>query len=251
MLSPFAGVPIFFVVSGYLVSASYERQEEVLSYIRNRLFRIYPGLWVCLLATLVTVLVIGYRMQHVKDFTWFPIQLFGVIFTPKFLQHFGVGSYNGALWTIPIELQFYFVLPVVYSLLGLKKRRGNKLLYAAFGIWTALTLLLYYADPTLLPKYSFSSTHHRLVETLLIHSFVPTFYMFFFGVVLHRTHIFSRKAVAGKGIIWLAVYVMFHLSLARFQGSPVFVILSNLFLGVTAISMAYTLPKLSQFLLRG
>src|SRR5579863_8989371 len=54
------GVPIFFVISGYLVSASYERSGDLITYFRNRALRIYPGLWCCLLITLITVSVFKY-----------------------------------------------------------------------------------------------------------------------------------------------------------------------------------------------
>lgn len=41
----------FFTLSGYLISASYDRLPDVLHFVRNRLLRIFPGFWVCLLVT--------------------------------------------------------------------------------------------------------------------------------------------------------------------------------------------------------
>src|SRR4030088_1254426 len=46
-LCRFPGVPIFFVISGILISKSYEQSDSLRVYLRNRCLRIFPGLWVC------------------------------------------------------------------------------------------------------------------------------------------------------------------------------------------------------------
>ena len=58
LLDCFPGVPIFFVISGYLVSSSYERAPSLKAYLRNRCLRIYPGLWVCLMVTMVVATIV-------------------------------------------------------------------------------------------------------------------------------------------------------------------------------------------------
>lgn len=48
----FPGVPIFFMVSGFLIYWSFERnQDNITKFFKNRCLRIYPALWVCLLIT--------------------------------------------------------------------------------------------------------------------------------------------------------------------------------------------------------
>lgn len=42
----FNGVPIFFVISGFLIWSSMERSPSYKSYIMKRFWRIYPELWV-------------------------------------------------------------------------------------------------------------------------------------------------------------------------------------------------------------
>src|SRR3984957_14474576 len=55
----FPGVPIFFVISGFLISKSYERSTSLRDYYRNRCLRIFPALWVCLVASLGVILLAG------------------------------------------------------------------------------------------------------------------------------------------------------------------------------------------------
>jgi peptidoglycan/LPS O-acetylase OafA/YrhL len=116
------GVPIFFVVSGFLISLSWERAPSAGHYLRNRLLRIYPALWVCLLISIAIFLSAGVRPDSFRHFAaWVVAQATVVQFyNPTFLRSFGVGVLNGSLWTIPVELQFYLVLP--FLALAARKR---------------------------------------------------------------------------------------------------------------------------------
>lgn len=58
-LDRFPGVPIFFVISGVLISKSYERSDSLRDYLRNRCLRIFPGLWVCLVVSVAVILALG------------------------------------------------------------------------------------------------------------------------------------------------------------------------------------------------
>src|SRR4029079_4132783 len=100
------GVPIFFVVSGFLISLSWERNSVPAEYARNRFLRIYPGLWVCLLVSIATAIVFGnISFARAEAIPWFFAQItFGQFYNPDFLRSYGVGVLNGSLWTIPVEL---------------------------------------------------------------------------------------------------------------------------------------------------
>src|SRR5579872_3192180 len=45
------GVDIFFVISGFLVTASYLARRDWFDFMKSRCLRIFPGLIVCMLAT--------------------------------------------------------------------------------------------------------------------------------------------------------------------------------------------------------
>lgn len=239
----FPGVPIFFVISGYLVSASFERQDNIARYLKNRFLRIYPGLWVCIGLTVIVTTVLGYKRAHLLDFVWLPAQLLGFIYTPGFLKHFGVGTYNGSLWTIPIELQFYLVLPLVYFA---RKRFRNRELAVPLllGTFIAITLILGYALP------GFNTQQETRVDKVIRYTFVSSFYLFLLGVLLQRLKAFQSKLIAGKALYWLAGYVLLMLVLPEHL-SPALMVLSYLVLGITAVSVAYTVPTAGEHILHG
>lgn len=115
------GVEIFFMVSGFLIAASGERNGARDFYLARAL-RIMPGLLVCLLLMAFVLGPVATTMPlaeyfskgQVYRYVYSPLLIFkdaqfvlpGVNFTPRF---HGV-SVNGSLWTIPLEMRMYLVL---------------------------------------------------------------------------------------------------------------------------------------------
>lgn len=121
-------VDVFFVASGFLVTASLLGSGSLAAYLRARALRIFPALWV---ATLLTVLAAalclaavpavellaqrGTRSYLLKNLTL----LFGVRTTlPGVLENVPfAGVLNGSLWTLPYELRLYLALAGLWLLL--------------------------------------------------------------------------------------------------------------------------------------
>lgn len=119
----------FFIISGYLITSSYQHSTSPASFMAKRVLRIYPGfvvaflLCVYLLAPWVGGAPGSYRLGLAPD------SLFGSLLLLRSPQVPGVfaGAHyphlNGATWTIKWEfLAYLFVLAV--GLLGLLKKRG-------------------------------------------------------------------------------------------------------------------------------
>jgi peptidoglycan/LPS O-acetylase OafA/YrhL len=237
----FPGVPIFFVISGYLVSASFERSGNVAAYFQNRFLRIYPGLWMCIILTVLVASSFGYNFIHLSALTWLPAQMAGLIYTPSFLADFGFGSYNGSLWTIPIELQFYCVLPLVYLLVR-QKSSSNHIFFVLLGAFVAIALLAgLYA-----PNMGLAAETHS--EKIFRYTFVPHFYMFLAGLVLQRTQAYRSRLIFGKGFYWIAAYLLFCYLVPESAWS---LVASRLVLAVCTVSLAYTLPGIAENILKG
>lgn len=241
LLHAFPGVPIFFAMSGFLISASLERSSSLRSYARNRVLRLVPALWACLGATAIVAYLLGFDVATGKGLVWLLAQCAGLIYTPGFLRDFGFGSYNGALWTIPIEMQFYAALPVVYWLFSDPRTRNRRLV----ALWVPFAILAFFhlqGDPLA------QGADETLAAKLLRYSFLPHFYLFLAGVCFQRFHLQRSRWIRGRGLYWLAAYLALTFLLPE---SAVTQFGMLLMLAVVAISLAYTAPTLAERTLRG
>lgn len=113
----FSGVPIFFTLSGFLIWHSIGRSHSFSDYAKKRFWRIYPELWVAVALEIIVLLIL---YSQPVDWPKMALFVFGqaTIFqfwTPDFLRGYGCGCPNGALWTIAILIQFYFLSFFVYK----------------------------------------------------------------------------------------------------------------------------------------
>ncbi len=106
------GVPLFFVLSGYLLGGQVVRARLDPSFLKRfwlrRFLRIYPAVWaelliLLLLGTLITGLV------SEKGMATLPLQFLLWINLPPFMAQ----PINGVWWTLPVELGFYLLLPAL------------------------------------------------------------------------------------------------------------------------------------------
>ena len=115
---PFPGVICFFVISGFLITSSWDRNPSFTKYIKNRFLRIIPALWTAFFILVIVLACFGYINSATikRPQFWFycvgQLTLFQ-FYTPDFLRTFGVGCPNGSLWTIPVEFVFYLILPLL------------------------------------------------------------------------------------------------------------------------------------------
>jgi peptidoglycan/LPS O-acetylase OafA/YrhL len=113
------GVDIFFVVSGFLVTASYLNRRSWTEFMKARCLRIFPGLLVCLLAVgfilgpLVSTLSLGAYLNSPDPYLFLfkNLTLIKLQFSlPGVFEHLPVESVNGSLWTLPAEFLLYLTL---------------------------------------------------------------------------------------------------------------------------------------------
>lgn len=121
----FAGaiaVDMFFVISGFLIAASLQR-NTVRGYLASRALRILPALVACVA---LTVFVLGPVMTTSPDYwsapTWRYLWANATLWRAEFhlpgvFDTLPQTAVNGSLWTLPIEARLYIAL-LVASLLG-------------------------------------------------------------------------------------------------------------------------------------
>lgn len=248
----FLGVPMFFVISGFLISASFERSRDTGSYFIKRALRIFPALWTCVIVTIPVIFLVGHiDFVRWETLTWLFSQFAGVIYTPTFLKGYGFGSYNGSLWTIPIELQFYALVPILYTtgstIANLVNVRNKP------KVITSLVAILFIVFAV--AAYFFAETYtvaetggETRIQKLVRYSFVPHFYLFLGGVLLQRISAFRLSMIVGKGLWWTIAFIAISFVIPQ---TSFFSIVSKILLGITTISLAYTRVGLAKRVLRG
>jgi peptidoglycan/LPS O-acetylase OafA/YrhL len=230
----FPGVPVFFVISGFLISQAYERSKSLDRYYRNRCLRIFPALWICLVVSAGLVLACATTTVGPVStggwLLWWAAQMTAFqSYCPAFLKPFGTGALNPSLWTIPVELEFYLLLPVIYTLLGLNRRRGN----VPLGILLALSLAL---RCTYAPNGMFDriETSYFVLTTVM-----PHLWMFLVGVLVQRNWPPLRNWFENRFLWWLLGYLMLRALAARLHVGPGGLEINPLFLlPLTGVVMA-------------
>ncbi|HTQ71693.1 MAG TPA: acyltransferase [Acidocella sp.] len=129
-------VDAFFVLSGFLVTASWDRSPVPLKFLRKRILRIYPGF---IVAFLVSVLIIGpIGAQDVQSYIAHlnPTQLtisaasLGTPTTPQVFSGLQDPVVNKSLWTIHLEFACYLLLLGLGVMRVLEHKWGIILLWA-------------------------------------------------------------------------------------------------------------------------
>jgi peptidoglycan/LPS O-acetylase OafA/YrhL len=233
----FPGVPIFFAVSGFLVSLSLERSPSLAQYTLNRSLRIFPALWVCFAFSVLLIVVYGVSIPSVGAFVgWAASQLTVLQFyNPGWLRGFGVGALNGSLWTIPVELQFYAILPLLAVWAARRPKRWGVLLVAA-GV---LMLLLRALVPA----------HDTVAAKLLSISLPPYLFYFLVGVTLRYAHNAYPGLFRGRALLWCIAYALWMaveiwLGVSGATGNLLNIV-SIILLSGLAIGIAFTRNTLS------
>jgi peptidoglycan/LPS O-acetylase OafA/YrhL len=139
------GVFIFFTISGYLVSESWDRDPNLLRFFYRRLLRIIPGLVIC---TLLSILVLGplFTSLSLKEYFTNPhtrgylqnIALHIVYYLPGvFENNRHPNAVNGSIWSLPVEFLMYIVVAFVGVL------HGNRWVMATLAVASAVVCLVW------------------------------------------------------------------------------------------------------------
>lgn len=149
-------VDLFFVISGFLVSASWLRNAHLGRFLRARALRIVPAYAACILAC---AFVIGplFTTLSPRDYfsnaqTW-DYALANLHFGPRlawllpgvFSDH-AVAVVNGSIWTLPVEV-FMYACVAVAGVLGILARRA--IVTALLAI--TFVLVAAFVEPTVKP----------------------------------------------------------------------------------------------------
>jgi peptidoglycan/LPS O-acetylase OafA/YrhL len=126
-------VDVFFITSGFLVTASLLTRQSAIEFIWARFLRIFPALLIMLLLT-VFGLGVFFTSLPIQSYlsdsrTYFYLVKCATLITGVSDTLPGVfhanpykNSINGSLWSMPYEVRMYAILAIIWVTLRIKKR---------------------------------------------------------------------------------------------------------------------------------
>ncbi len=137
-----AGVDLFFVLSGYLIAGllfTEWQQEGTINFPRffvRRAFKIYPGFYLLLLVTIIAD-------RFYQGIASFPVTIRSIISESLYVQNYFTGIW-GQTWSLAVEEHFYILLPLMLWAFCRLNRGGEpfRSIPAMFIIVATLELLL-------------------------------------------------------------------------------------------------------------
>ena len=164
----FTGVDLFFVLSGFLLTLPFALTAQsgknfpvVSSYFRRRLLRVFPAYY----AQLAIILLVGSWFV-----TWKALNGTGLL--AHLLMFFNIGPLPvqqmvGVWWTLPVELSFYLLLP----LLAVFMRPGRWIYFLLFCLIMSLVYrywaVVHFSEDSNLIRLAASHLPGSLPEFLL------------------------------------------------------------------------------------
>lgn len=248
VLNAFPGVPIFFIVSGFLISGSYARQSGIRKYAASRCLRIYPALWVNLVGITIMLVLAGslaispldvrFWLWHIVAFVlgsdYLASNLIGGLFSGNGLFAFYP---SGVLWTLPVELSFYLLTPLIFA----KSLASRGLQGASLTLWAATSLLCFFLIS-------------RVGDwTVFIGLYL---WIFLLGAAARAYWDRMKPMFERQAVYWLAGHLMLTLSIIALTGRPAVYVVPNWIsiahtctLAGATVSCAYTVPSLTKRIL--
>lgn len=191
--SGYLGVDMFFVISGYVIfprileilnQKNYkDRIQLIRIFYKKRFLRLYPALGINLIIFNFLLVFFTNSEEHRRILNQSLLSLIGLA---NFGAYFNSGNYFSPninpylhLWSLSVEMQIYFLVPLFYLLLNVSKRRFRDLTL----FLTIISLILFVYPPInhlIFQTVGLNDYFHNLDYYLLSNKF----FEFGFGAIL-------------------------------------------------------------------
>lgn len=228
----FRGVPVFFILSGFLIWNSLGRAKSFKNFCIKRVVRMYPELWIGVLLNAIIMLVVYRKSISILPFAIFQITQSTVFqfWTPGSLRGYGCGVPNGALWTIGVMMQSYLVIWFIYK--WIHKKKASLFFFAlmagiAFNIGTPLL-------KNFLPE---------IIYKLFTQTFFPYIWLFVLGGGICEYFDQLITWLKKFWFIFLGISVLISVSHLE-SGIGMYETVKSLCLGLAIIGFGYSFPRI-------
>ena len=194
----------FFVVSGFLVTRSFDGSPNFVSYIWKRFLRIFPGFWVCLLVTVLVFAPLAFWFEHgslqgylhthtdspsgyLKNNALLSMNQYNIDDllgnNPYAHIHAGYQAWDGSLWTLIYEFKCYLGV-MVLGMIGVFRKWRPTVMVLALGLW-ALQLKQYLHPGYLQGTFLLGDPY--MVQLAFIFSLGMLFYLYRDKIIISNT----------------------------------------------------------------
>ncbi|MEK6805808.1 MAG: acyltransferase [Pseudomonadota bacterium] len=176
----YLGVDIFFVVSGYVITATLAKRHAaafgdfLLSFAARRVSRLLPALVLCVAITALAGFAFlppdsGYFEQSWKTGIAALVGLSNVQMYRASIDYFGTSAdFNlfTQTWSLGVEEQFYLMFPVLLWVTGFAKKdpKGSRRLFITIAVLSCISFLLFSYMSTRNPSGAFYLVPARFWE---------------------------------------------------------------------------------------
>ena len=209
-------VDVFFLISGIFISQSLFAEHNFSLFLTKRFLRIWPGLVVCLVVTVMLIATIlpAIRTELLLSPATYSYVLNNSVLNIQWgLPHVFEGRHyyaiNGSLWTLPLEVKMY----------------GTVLICGIFGLLFRKIALVTFSIAAIVFVATMPSQFQGLFNAQDKESVVPV--LFF----LSGMAVFALRTVVS--VRWSHIVCL--LALAAFAGPPTFEIICYILIGLTTI----------------
>lgn len=214
------GVPFFFLITGFFIYSSYkrtiDRNEAFSSFMFNRILRTAPSIYFYVVVAIVVLLLIGainfsYFLEP-TFYAWVASHIFLIpVYHPSIFEHIGIGVLNGSLWTIPAQITFYLILPLIFLI---EKKHG----FRNMIVTIFLAAVIFKVGSWYFQSYQEEPLWVKFYEI----TFMPQFLFFALGIFWARTWSKAPKSIY---IFFLSLIMIFVLKSDMFN---IYLILGDL-----------------------
>ncbi|WP_413531731.1 acyltransferase family protein [Empedobacter brevis] len=237
----FLGVPLFFMISGFVINLTLERTDNFKTYLKNRFIRLSPAMIICSTLTFVffAFFYTGEGYNNSKN-------VWNYLIANTFIDPHVFNLYSGeikyyyldnAYWSLWVEVCFYIIIGALYFL--------NKKKYLLYFVLICMIMMplqiIFYshtARPYLLNYFSESQlNYYKLIARCLV--LFSECIWFIIGMLLLKLHQTRNKKYL--------YFIMFSLGLCFFKERSIEVFIFVFFLFLFIIVFIYK-PERLKFL---